>query len=568
MLRSEKGIDDLILAAEELRQSLPDILVRVAGDGPLMGELRKLVMDRDLGGTVELLGYVQNLDEFYQALDVYVQPSTDEGFGLAALEAFRFGLPMVAADTGFLSGLLGEGEFGLPVKRDGSFVSRLAKGIREVLGNLPEYQLKSQRGLNHWTGSLSLSQMIQRYKAVYSDVLRPGVCMIAPIVTQSTGGIQRQIYLQSRELSGRGFRIFLLQRRDPDLQTDGHKAREWGHVEFLSTPDLPGGASEPREFSTRIRGAIYVLAGVFHLLRMRHHIDICHAHQLFSPTLIGVFGRTVLGMGLVVKVTASGALGEMRVLGQLPFRRLRLWSFNQIQRVIALTPSMREELLKSGFPSEKVVLIPNCVGGTHDKGPIRLTDHLAPLRILFSGRLSEEKCLDTLVRAVGLLQRRRTRVQVDLVGRPDPDRDISSALRTAVAGLPDPNAVRFHGFQRDVAPFYRAAHVFALPSKSEGLSNSLLEAMSFGLLCIASDIPQNRFVIEHGENGLLFEAGSASSLFDMLQSVAVDLETENGELLSRLSASAKNTVASRFSPDVVGQELETLYKSLLTVEQS
>jgi glycosyltransferase involved in cell wall biosynthesis len=134
--------------------------------------------------------------------------------------------------------------------------------------------------------------------------------------------------------------------------------------------------------------------------------------------------------------------------------------------------------------------------------------------------------------------------------------------------LPDPNAVRFHGFQRDVAPFYRAAHVFALPSKSEGLSNSLLEAMSFGLLCIASDIPQNRFVIEHGENGLLFEAGSASSLFDMLQSVAVDLETENGELLSRLSASAKNTVASRFSPDVVGQELETLYKSLLTVEQS
>ncbi|MFC1790947.1 glycosyltransferase family 4 protein [Gemmatimonadota bacterium] len=567
MLRPEKGIEDLILAMEKLRETRPDARLRVAGDGPLFDELRGLVEELHLEDNIELAGYVDDMEAFYEGLDIYVQGSLREAFGLALLEAFRFELPIVASDTGSFPELLGGGDFGLLVRRDGRFVERLADQLGSVIDDIPTFRQKSREGLEHWQGRFSSEKMLTRYRELYAALLRPGVCMISPVITHSTGGIQRQLNLQSKELSRRGYAVYVLQRHDPTLDLDPAKASAWQHVEFLSTPDVLKGMDGPGQLPDRARGLAFVGFGILSLWRVRHRIAICHAHQLFSPTLIGVLARIFLGKGLVVKVTHSGALGELGELERLPFRRTRRYLFRFIDRLVALTPSMQAELAGGGFSEDRVALVPNCVPVRPDAGETRSSERSGPLRLLFCGRLSREKSLDTLIRAVGLVQESGKEIHLDLVGGPDPDRDASEALQAAAGEIRDPEGVSFHGVRRDVEAFYRRADVFVLPSESEGLSNSLLEALSFGLPCVASDIPQNRFVIEHGVNGLLFQQGSPTALSHQINALISDREEGGGEMAARLSAAALETVATRFTPEAIGRQLVELYRGVLAETQ-
>ncbi len=72
--------------------------------------------------------------------------------------------------------------------------------------------------------------------------------------------------------------------------------------------------------------------------------------------------------------------------------------------------------------------------------------------------------------------------------------------------------VHFLGKRDDVSSILLESDVFVLPSTTEGMSNALLEAMSFGLPCVVSNIPQNTSLIRHEENGLVFEAQNSKDL--------------------------------------------------------
>ena len=60
--------------------------------------------------------------------------------------------------------------------------------------------------------------------------------------------------------------------------------------------------------------------------------------------------------------------------------------------------------------------------------------------------------------------------------------------------------------------YLQAADVFVLPSRREGLSNALLEAMAAGLTVVVSDLPGNRAVVRDGENGLMFPVDDLAAL--------------------------------------------------------
>jgi glycosyltransferase involved in cell wall biosynthesis len=560
MLRPEKGVEDLILAVAQLAHTHPKIRLRVAGDGPLMGRMRKLVSEAGLTDRVELMGYLADLDPFYASLDVYVQPSMEEGFGLATLSAMRFGIPIVASKVGHLPHLLGDGEFGQLVPRDARFVDSLTQGIETVLSSPTAYREKSAAGLSHWSPRLNSEVMVRRYRDEYSDALRPGVCMIAPIVTHSTGGLQRQVHLQSRALVRAGYMVFVLQRKDPTLESDPVKAKAWDHVRFLLTPDVFVGMKGPNQLPERARGLVFVLSGIFQVFKFRHRIFICHAHQLYSPTLVGVVARIFFGKPLVVKVTASGTMGEVAELKQLPFRRLRKLAFNLIDRLVVLTPSMVSEVRGLGFAPHRIRLIPNCV--ELPDSPVRYRQGKGPFRLLFTGRLSKEKSLETAIQAVGLLLRRGRDVHFDLVGRADPDRDVLPVLRAEALRLGDPGRVTFHGYRTELETYYREADAFILPSESEGMSNALLEALSYGLVCLASDIQPNRFLIRNGENGLLFPHGSPEALASHIEDLVLDSESVGRPMASRLSVAARADVAARFSVSRVGEEIGALYQEV------
>ncbi len=553
MFRREKGLDDLINAMAELKTRRPQVRLKIAGDGPLRPDLERLIHELDLADTVELCGYVTDLDAFYRTLDVYVQASRHESFGLAALECFTYGLPFIASAVGNMPRMLQDGDFGELVPREGDVPEGLADAMEGVLDDKDAFAARSRAGHEYWSGRLSPKGMLDGYRRVYERQLRPGICMIAPLVTHSTGGVQRQLFLQSQELARRGYRVYLLQRKDRRRGEDQELAAKWSHVTFLETPNVMEGWSGP--IATRARGAVFVLFGVLRILRHRRNFGILHGHQLYSPAMVGALGKLFTGRPLVMKVTASGELGEMGELGRLPFGRLRRWAFRKIDRLVTLTPVMSSEMIRFGFPRRILRELPNSVA-MPDEPAIPLSGS-GPARLLYCGRLSTEKSLETLFEGAARLAATGRAVRVDLVGAGDPVRDAEPDLRRLADTLDV--EIRFHGVQADVAPFYLAADIFVLPSVSEGMSNALLEAMSYGLLVLASDIPENRSVIEHGKDGMLFRQGDAEDLALKLEALMANVDGS----AERLAGAARDTAERRFSVGAIVDRLEAIYGELI-----
>lgn len=96
-----------------------------------------------------------------------------------------------------------------------------------------------------------------------------------------------------------------------------------------------------------------------------------------------------------------------------------------------------------------------------------------------------------------------------------------------------------------------------LPSDSEGMSNSLLEAMAHGLAVIVADIEANREVVEHEVSGLLFEG--APSLAHHIDAVVGD-----AELRARLGRNARDAVSRRQSFATIAEQYDGVYRSLMS----
>jgi glycosyltransferase involved in cell wall biosynthesis len=108
-----------------------------------------------------------------------------------------------------------------------------------------------------------------------------------------------------------------------------------------------------------------------------------------------------------------------------------------------------------------------------------------------------------------------------------------------------------------VAAWLRAIDIFVLPSQSEALSNSLLEAMACGCCPVASRVGGNPELVRHGENGMLFEAGNVEQLSDLLETL-VELRVLREQLAGRARCTAE-----RFSMDASARRMEQIYTQLI-----
>jgi glycosyltransferase involved in cell wall biosynthesis len=109
--------------------------------------------------------------------------------------------------------------------------------------------------------------------------------------------------------------------------------------------------------------------------------------------------------------------------------------------------------------------------------------------------------------------------------------------------------VEFAGFRTDTSPFYRSADVFVNPTLGpEGLPLVSLDAMSYGLPCIFSDLPVHREITSNGRSALLFESGNPSDL-----KRALELLLETPRLIERYGRLAREAVEAKHKPDIARQ---------------
>lgn len=102
-LTPRMGLANLILAMKEIVAARSDVLLLIAGDGPMKNELTALILKNKLEANIRMLGKItdEELKLYYRAADVFVLPTLAyEGLGLATLEALASGLPVLGTNIG------------------------------------------------------------------------------------------------------------------------------------------------------------------------------------------------------------------------------------------------------------------------------------------------------------------------------------------------------------------------------------------------------------------------------------------------------------------------------------
>jgi len=256
---------------------------------------------------------------------------------------------------------------------------------------------------------------------------------------------------------------------------------------------------------------------------------------------------------------------ELEMLGGLPFRRrvLRRVAYAMADCVFAVSGELRDFHARQAWVSPaRIRVIPNGVNAekfcprSEGKALIRKELGIPEYSFLIGavGRLVSIKDYPTLLRAAHSLLAQGHDVRVALAGT-GPELE---NLRKLAASLPKlRERAYFLGASERIADFLNALDVFVVPSISEGMSNSLLEAMASGLPAVVSRTGGNPELVEEGVSGLLFDPGDVEGLTAKLQQLLGD-----AELRSRTGSLARKRVLERFRVETMLNNYQQLYLEL------
>lgn len=369
--------------------------------------------------------------------------------------------------------------------------------------------------------------------------------MIASHFPPAVGGTERQAHSLAAGLVKAGHRVTVL-----TLARQDAPSRE-----------VLDGVQVERALAARGRGfafaASYGLSLLRHLRRLLAGHAVLHAHHLYLEAMAAAWAGMRAGLPAIAKVACGGPDGDFARL-----RRSRtsvgLPLLRRLHRVVAITTETEAELLANGFASNRIARIPNGVDLARftpaaDPAIAQARVGFGPETVVFLGRLDPQKGLDLALAAWARVTDRRTKARLVLAG----DGPARPALTDQVEALSLGRSVRFLGTRPDPETLLQASQIFLLPSRSEGMSNALLEAMASGLACVASRIGGNSDLLEHGLTGLLTPPGDAPALAD-----ALGLLLEDAPLRRRLGVAARAAVADRYGMNRVIQQYAALYAEL------
>ncbi len=170
-LKPLKGQRDLVLAANEIAKTKPDVRFVIAGqdntaDKRFRRELRRLVRVFGIAHRFLWLDWLEDTTSFFAAIDVFVSPSHSESFGLALLEAMSRGKAVVATETDGAKELIGNVGRLTPI---GDPLA-LAGAISEMLVDEQLRRSVGDRLRSIAQDRFSLKRMIDSTEQLYRDV--------------------------------------------------------------------------------------------------------------------------------------------------------------------------------------------------------------------------------------------------------------------------------------------------------------------------------------------------------------------------------------------------------------
>lgn len=339
----------------------------------------------------------------------------------------------------------------------------------------------------------------------------------------------------------------------PRLVARGHQITLFGRIPYLKTNSpyeyrginvIPLWAPKKKS----LEAVLQTYLGVWHVFRHRREFDLLHIHAI-GPALLIPLARLY---NIPVVMTHHGPDYDRQKWGRLAkavLRKGESWGCYCANEVI--TVSQHIALLVESMFKRKATYIPNGVNLPVLVPPGRIIEQyeLLPNKyLLAAGRFVPEKGFHDLLDAFA---RYDTDWRLVIAGDADHEDAYSRSLKLQAAK--DPRVV-LTGFIRgnDLAEVFSNAGLFVLPSYHEGLPIALLEAISYDLPILVSDIPANTELADATEES--FPVGNVPVLAKML---------EQKMTTNRREALARSRLDLEFNWDTVAQKTEEVYYKAL-----
>ena len=230
----------------------------------------------------------------------------------------------------------------------------------------------------------------------------------------------------------------------------------------------------------------------------RHPVDLAYVSMLKHDAFVAVGAGRRRGFPVVLRPEGAGATGDLAWQRWGRFGRRIGGRCRLADAVVSISQAVTGELREAGYDMAKVHPIPNGVPVPDRPWQRRPEWRNAP-RAVSVGRLSREKGHDVLIRSWPAVRGAFPGARLTLVGE-GPERP---ALEGIVSRLGLTDSVSLPGPTADPSDALRAADLFVLPSREEGMSVALLEAMALGVPLVATSIPGNRRLIQDCKHGRL-----------------------------------------------------------------
>ncbi|MGA7077371.1 MAG: glycosyltransferase family 4 protein [Terriglobales bacterium] len=284
-----------------------------------------------------------------------------------------------------------------------------------------------------------------------------------------------------------------------------------------------------------------------------HQIEIVHAHHQTGSYLADHLWRS---KQIPYVVTVHGPWHSA------PFKKSNYKAF---RRLIAVSDSLRQLLItRYRVPPERIRTIHNGVDASRFEGVssaeaarFRAAFRVGAGEIVLSliGRIAKAKGHFDLLHALKLLP--PDLPYCCLIVGEGRDR-VRARLERLAESLGLSQKVIFCGYQSNIPVVLAATDIMLLPSHREGLPLAVVEAMLSNVPVIAATVGGVPEIINHGQDGLLFQAGDAATLAKLIRQLVGDTD-----LKQRLAQAGHRTASERFLVGRMVAETEEYYQAIL-----
>lgn len=290
------------------------------------------------------------------------------------------------------------------------------------------------------------------------------------------------------------------------------------------------------------------------------NIQVLHLHNptaFFYGTLAGKLARTPY----IVYTEHGRDFSE-----GWKIRLAHRWLAKMVDRIVVVAKHGQRVLVREeGVDERKITLIYNGIDGKRFnrvqyadyyesiRTGLGLTSHTQVIGVV--GRLDAIKNHAVLFEAMHILLHRFPKVSLLVIG----EGPLRVELETMIEQMDLKNHVKFLGARADVPELLTVLDGFVLPSFSEGLSLTLIEACAAGVPIVATRVGGNEEVVVDQENGLLVPSDDAEALGKAISSIL-----SNTEMARKMGANGRKRFEAHFTLGNMVQKYHELYASCMT----